>query len=68
MILYEYALYYTGDDQPTERYGVGILLRKEISKSVTNFGPLSNRTMLYNHCKPNHTILTLHRYIYTYLR
>nr|ADF18552.1 endonuclease-reverse transcriptase [Bombyx mori] len=42
----DYVLYYSGGDQRLERYGVGILLTKEISKSVINFVPLSNRAML----------------------
>lgn len=42
----EHVLYHSGSDQPTERYGVGILLAKEMSRAVTNFVPLSNRAML----------------------
>lgn len=39
---YDYVLYYSRGDKPTERYGLGILLTKEIFKSVTNFVSLSN--------------------------
>lgn len=39
-------LYYSGNDQSFDHHGVGILMSKEISKSVTKFIPLSNRAML----------------------
>lgn len=40
------VLYYSGGDQHSEQYGVGVIVSKDTSNSVTNFLPLSNRAML----------------------
>lgn len=42
----DYHIYYSGGNDPHHRYGVGIIVSKEINQTVMNVVNLSNRVML----------------------
>lgn len=40
------TMYFEGNNDPTHRYGIGIIVDKEIYKSVINFTPHSDRILM----------------------
>ncbi|KAL1446089.1 hypothetical protein WDU94_009850 [Cyamophila willieti] len=52
----EYKIYHSSTDVTTHRYGVAIIIEKEIEKCVTGFVPLSDRVMMLSIASENGTI------------
>uniref|UniRef100_A0A8D8V3E1 Craniofacial development protein 2 n=1 Tax=Cacopsylla melanoneura TaxID=428564 RepID=A0A8D8V3E1_9HEMI len=52
----EYKIYHSSIDVTTHRYGVAIIIEKEVEKCVTGFVPLSDRVMMLNIASENGVI------------